>query len=137
MNDCCTSSSPRNKAATSASETLPSYTVRPGVTFPDWSAVTSPAVRDALLAMASNHVFDLWSGYDSATDLIRVALRCFSSTPNMDAPRPSARLPSARGWRRRPFGRCSKSSAGATCSFSTASGLSAPIPSLTATPATA
>lgn len=74
MNDCCTSSSPRNKAATSASETLPSYTVRPGVTFPDWSAVTSPAVRDALLAMASNHVFDLWSGYDSATDLIRVVL---------------------------------------------------------------
>lgn len=74
MNDCCTSSSARNKAATSASETLPSYTVRPGVTFPDWSAVTSPAVRDALLAMASNHVFDLWSGYDSATDLIRVAL---------------------------------------------------------------
>lgn len=74
MNDCCISSSPRNKAAISASETLPSYTVRPGVTFPDWSAVTSPAVRDALLAMASNHVFDLWSGYDSATDITRVAL---------------------------------------------------------------
>lgn len=74
MNDCRISSSPRNKAAISASETLPSYTVRPGVTFPDWSAVTSPAVREALLAMASSHVFDLWSGYDPATDLIRVAL---------------------------------------------------------------
>jgi mercury(II) reductase len=48
--------------------------VRPGVTFPDWSVVASPAVRDALLVMVSNHVFDLWSGYDSATDNTRVAL---------------------------------------------------------------
>ncbi len=75
MNDCCTSSSPRNKGTTSASETLPNYTVRPGVTFPDWSAVTSPAVRDALLAMVgSDHVLNRWSGYDPATDRIRVAL---------------------------------------------------------------
>ncbi|MGV2184033.1 bifunctional organomercurial lyase/mercury(II) reductase MerBA [Rhizobium rhizogenes] len=75
MNDCCASPSSRDKLADSASATLPSYTVRPGVTFPDWSAVTSPAVQEALLAMVgSDHVFDRWSGYDPATDRVRVAL---------------------------------------------------------------
>src|SRR6266851_8097069 len=75
MNDCCTSSSSRDKLAASASTTLPSYAVRPGVTFPDWSVVTSPAVKDALQAMVgSDHVFDRWSGYDPATDRVRVAL---------------------------------------------------------------
>jgi mercury(II) reductase len=49
--------------------------VRPGVTFPDWSVVKSPAVKDALQAMVgSDHVFDRWSGYDPATDRVRVAL---------------------------------------------------------------
>ncbi|MBI2715487.1 MAG: bifunctional organomercurial lyase/mercury(II) reductase MerBA [Afipia sp.] len=75
MNDCCASSSSRDKLAASASTTLPSYTVRPGVTFPDWSVVKSPAVKDALQAMVgSGHVFDRWSGYDPATDRVRVAL---------------------------------------------------------------
>lgn len=75
MNDCCASSSSRDKIAVSASATLPSYTVRPGVTFPDWSVVKSPAVKDALQAMVgSGHVFDRWSGYDPATDRVRVAL---------------------------------------------------------------
>jgi len=75
MNDCCASSSSRDKLAASASATLPSYTVRPGVTFPDWSLVKSPAVKDALQAMVgSDHVFDRWSGYDPATDRVRVAL---------------------------------------------------------------
>ena len=75
MNDCCASSSSRDKLAASASATLPSYAVRPGVTFPDWSVVTSPAVKDALLAMVgSDHVLDRWSGYDPATDRVRVAL---------------------------------------------------------------
>ena len=75
MNDCCASSSSRDKLAASASATLPSYAVRPGVTFPDWSVVKSPAVKDALQAMVgSDHVFDRWSGYDPATDRVRVAL---------------------------------------------------------------
>jgi mercuric reductase len=75
MNDCCTSSSSPDKLAASASTTLPSYAVRPGVTFPDWSVVTSPAVKDALQAMVgSDHVFDRWRGYDPATDRVRVAL---------------------------------------------------------------
>ena len=78
MNDCCASSSPRNKAATSTSATLPRYTVRPGMTFPDWSAVTSPVVKDALLAMdGSDHVLNRWSGYDPAADRVRVALLQF------------------------------------------------------------
>jgi mercuric reductase len=75
MNDCCASASPRNIATTSSSTILPSYTVRPGVTFPDWSVVTSPVVRDALEAMAgSDHMFSRWSGYDAAADRIRVGL---------------------------------------------------------------
>jgi len=75
MNDCCTSSSSRDKLAASASATLPSYAVWPDVTFPDWSVVKSPAVKDALQAMVgSDHVFDRWSGYDPATDRVRVAL---------------------------------------------------------------
>ncbi len=49
--------------------------VRPGVTFPDWSAVTSPVVKTTLLAMVgSDHVLSRWSGYDPATDSVRVAL---------------------------------------------------------------
>jgi hypothetical protein len=46
-----------------------------GVTFPDWSVVTSPAVRDALLEMvSSDHVLNRWSGYERFTDSVRVAL---------------------------------------------------------------
>ena len=75
MNDFCVSSSSTSRAAVSTSATLPSYTVRPGVTFPDWSVVTSSVVRDTLQAMVgSDHVFDRWSGYDAATDSIRVGL---------------------------------------------------------------
>ncbi|WP_230646739.1 bifunctional organomercurial lyase/mercury(II) reductase MerBA [Bradyrhizobium sp. Leaf401] len=75
MNDCCASSSPQNKTATSTSATLPRYTVRPGVTFPDWSAVTSPVVEGALLAMVgSDHVLNRWNGYDPTADRVRVAL---------------------------------------------------------------
>src|SRR5713226_1010980 len=75
MSDCCVSSSPRNKAAAATSATPPSYAVRPGVTFPDWSVVTSPAVQDALQAMlGSGHVLNRWSGYDPATDRVRIAL---------------------------------------------------------------
>jgi mercuric reductase len=75
MNDCCASSSPGNEAAASISATQPSYPVRPGVTFPDWSVVTSPVVQNALLAMVgSEHVFDRWSGYEATADRVRVAL---------------------------------------------------------------
>lgn len=49
--------------------------MRPGVTFPDWSAVTSSVVEGALLAMAgSDHVLNRWNGYDPTTDRVRVAL---------------------------------------------------------------
>lgn len=75
MNDCCASPSSRHQVAASESATLPSYVVRPGVTFPDWSAVTSSAVKDALLAMVgSDHVLNRWSGYDPAADHVRASL---------------------------------------------------------------
>jgi mercuric reductase len=75
MNDCCASSSRKSKPAASTAATPPSYAVRPGVTFPDWSVVTSPAVQDALQAMVgSDHVLNRWSGYDPAADRVRVAL---------------------------------------------------------------
>ena len=74
MTDCCASSS-RKHAAASTSAALPSFVVRPGVTFPDWSVVTSPAVRDALQAMiGSDHVLNRWSGYNPTTDRVRIAL---------------------------------------------------------------
>ena len=73
MKDCCTSSS-QTKQSVSISA-LPSFAVRPGVTIPDWSAVTSPAVGDALHAMVgSDHVLNRWSGYDPMADRVRVAL---------------------------------------------------------------
>lgn len=75
MNDCCASSSPANKAATSKSAALSSYAVRPGVTFPDWSVVKSADVKEALLAMVgSDHVLTRWSGYDRGADRVRIAL---------------------------------------------------------------
>lgn len=49
--------------------------MRPGVTFPNWSVVTSPVVRNALPAMVgSDHVLKRWSGYDTAADRVRIAL---------------------------------------------------------------
>ena len=80
MNDCCPSSSAQVTA--SACATLPSYTVRPDVTFPDWSVVTSPLVKDALLAMndvlrimaGPNQPADRWSDRDRLVDRVRVAL---------------------------------------------------------------
>jgi mercuric reductase len=51
MNDCCVSSSSRNKATAPTSATRQSYAVRQGVAIPDWSVVTSPPVQNALQAM--------------------------------------------------------------------------------------
>lgn len=75
MNDCCATTSSRDKVTASAFATLPTYAVRPGVTFPDWPVVSSPVVKEALLAMVgSGHVLNRWSGSDPATDRVRVAL---------------------------------------------------------------
>ncbi len=54
---------------------LPSYPIKPGVTFPDWSVVESPVARDALLAIFE--VFDMdrvWHGYTAAEDTVRTAV---------------------------------------------------------------
>jgi mercuric reductase len=75
MNDCCTSSPSQAERRVSANATPPTFVVRQAVKFPDWSVVSSPAVRDALQAMVgSDHVLHRWSGYDPITDRVRVAL---------------------------------------------------------------
>lgn len=75
MSDCCASGSFQDAMSTSGSAALPSHQVRPGVTFPDWSVVASPVVRNALAVMAgTDHVLDRWSGYEDAADRLRVAL---------------------------------------------------------------
>lgn len=54
---------------------LPSYCVRPGVAFPDWSVVKSPVARAALLAIFE--VFDMdkcWGGSSEAEDAVRIAV---------------------------------------------------------------
>jgi mercuric reductase len=75
MNDCCRPSPSQAARRPSASATLPTFVVRQAVTFPDWSVVSSPAVRDALQAMVgSDHVLHRWSGYDPIADRVRAAL---------------------------------------------------------------
>ncbi|RJT28161.1 bifunctional organomercurial lyase/mercury(II) reductase MerBA [Mesorhizobium waimense] len=72
MSDCCAPNSTSDLGSTAV---LPSFSMRPGVTFPDWSVVTSPVVREALEAMlSSDHVLHRWSGYSAAVDSVRAAL---------------------------------------------------------------
>jgi hypothetical protein len=54
---------------------LPSYAVRPGVTFPDWAAVTSPQARQALLAIfEAIDAERTWRDYTPAEDAVRTTL---------------------------------------------------------------
>jgi mercuric reductase len=54
---------------------LPSYHVRPGVTFPDWPAVTSPQVREALLAIfEAIGIESMWRSYTPAEDGVRTTV---------------------------------------------------------------
>ncbi|HZA67385.1 MAG TPA: hypothetical protein VE592_10575, partial [Geminicoccaceae bacterium] len=58
-----------------AGSRLPSYAVRPGVTFPDWAAVTSPQARAALLAIFEAIGAErTWRDYTPAEDAVRTAL---------------------------------------------------------------
>jgi hypothetical protein len=60
-----------NAQALLASE-VPRFDLRPGVAFPDWSVVTSPAAGDALTAILS--AFDLarrWGNYSEEEDRVR------------------------------------------------------------------
>lgn len=73
MSHCCDSPAITDKPA--ASTALPRHVLRPGVTFPDWSVVTSPVTRQALLIMVeSGHVANRWSDYSAAADGVRTAL---------------------------------------------------------------
>ena len=75
MSDCCTSHSQSSGREAVSATDLPTYVVRPGVTLPDWSVVTSPAAKTALLEMVeSGHILHRWSGYAPAEDRLRTAL---------------------------------------------------------------
>jgi mercuric reductase len=75
MSDCCASSSTRVQRGVSASATLTSHAIRPGVTFPDWTVVTSEVVKAALLEMVGpGHVLNRWSGYSPDVDRVRTAI---------------------------------------------------------------
>jgi hypothetical protein len=53
----------------------PAFPVRPGVWFPDWSAVTSPTARDALRAILNTrNMENTWQGYAPMEDRVRVAV---------------------------------------------------------------
>ena len=53
----------------------PSYHVRPGATFPDWTAVTSPQAREALLAiLEAIGIESMWRDYTPAEDDVRTTL---------------------------------------------------------------
>jgi hypothetical protein len=54
---------------------LPSYHLRPGVTFPDWVAVTSPQAREAVLAICEAiGIENMWRDYTPAEDDVRTSL---------------------------------------------------------------
>lgn len=75
MKDCCAAGLPSSNAVASSARALPTFDLRPGVAFPDWSVVTSPAARDALTAILS--AFDLaqrWGGYGDEEDRVRQAV---------------------------------------------------------------
>jgi hypothetical protein len=50
---------------------LPRHTLRPGVTFPDWSGVTSPVAQDALTAILLTL---RWGDYGEEEDRVRQAI---------------------------------------------------------------
>ena len=53
----------------------PSYAVRPGVTFPDWAAVTSPQAHEALVAIfEAIGAEKMWRSYTPAEDGVRTTL---------------------------------------------------------------
>jgi mercuric reductase len=77
--------------------TLPSFTMRPGVSCPDWSAVTSPIVKDALLTMFEpEHILSRWSGYAPEEDRVRTTvLRLYAEqgrAPTLDSLAAAAQL---------------------------------------------
>jgi mercuric reductase len=65
----------KDDAAISGDAVAPSYAVRPGVSFPDWAAVTTPIARNALLAISEAlDVKKMWHDYAPAEDRVRTAL---------------------------------------------------------------
>lgn len=75
MIDGCARDATSLNAKVGSTTELLSLELRPGVTFPDWSAVTSPAARDALTAILSAiDPAERWSGYGEEEDRVRQAV---------------------------------------------------------------
>jgi mercuric reductase len=77
--------------------TLPTFTMRPGVSCPDWSVVQSHVVKDALLTMFEpEHILSRWSGYAPSEDRVRTTvLRLYAEhgrAPTVDAIAAAVRL---------------------------------------------
>lgn len=75
MTDGCTPGVSASSATTLPARDVPSFDLRPGVTYPDWSVVTSPTAGDALTAILS--AFDLtrrWGSYSEDEDRVRQAV---------------------------------------------------------------
>jgi len=73
MSDCC---APRGVTGENGAEpAMPGFALRPGITVPDWSAVTSPQAREALhRLLQSEHLLHRWSGYADKADRVRSAV---------------------------------------------------------------
>lgn len=75
MADGCTLDFAASGATTLPARDVPIFGLRPGVTFPDWSVVTSPAAGETLTAILS--AFDLarrWGNYSEEEDRVRQAV---------------------------------------------------------------
>lgn len=74
MSDCC---APRGLTGQNgASEpAMPGFPLRPDVTAPEWSVVTSPHAREALQTLLqSEHLLHRWNGYADGADRVRSAV---------------------------------------------------------------
>src|SRR5712691_3978645 len=81
MSDCC--ACPGARGESGASEpAMPGFSLRPGVTLPDWSVVASARSREALQTLLhSEHLLHRWSGYTVEADRVRSAvLRLYAKT---------------------------------------------------------
>jgi hypothetical protein len=77
------------------SNATPSFTMRPGVSCPDWSVVQSRVVKDALLAMFEpEHILSQWSGYEPSEDRVgTTVLRLFAEQGERGRPLTNSRPP--------------------------------------------
>jgi len=75
MSDCCAQRPATGERDGTSEPAIPGFELRPGVTVPDWSVVTSPRARQALQTLLQPAHFLLrWSGYTDEADRVRGAV---------------------------------------------------------------